>query len=487
MATYNPYMPYDPYGDEQAMYPGFKSKPTPGLIAPGDISASYDPFLAPGYTGDPLNPWGTAGPVQPQYTIGQNGEDNAYWSPEAMSAFNAAGFQSVPIGPSGSFLYNGQPSSQWSDETLNQARMLGVAEGTHNVQLNGQEYQQLGDQPFGDMPPEAFTALQNSGQIIYDPTYGYLVPADVYSMIAAEYGTDDNFFDKYGVYLAMAGMGAMAGVYGSTLAAGEAAGAGGYGAGVGSGFEGGTTVGGAGFAETSPYWNMTAGVEPTTAVPGAVEGGTVVGAPEYPMPPPSEVATFAPPLAQPASTSLIPGISDQLLGGIALGGFGYLGAQQQTKAFEDMAEAERARVAPYDQKLQESYAPDFNLWEQPGYEGALEKNAEIVTRQVTAQMGNPANNPAAEQEIQRRMDELYFQQLAAYRSGLTQAAGLSTGAVPAQVGAIQSTGQGYNALGYGAAYGLSQYPMGGVVSPGVTGTPGAPVVYIGGVPYYRGA
>lgn len=230
------------------------------------------------------------------------------------------------------------------------------------------------------------------------------------------------------------------------------------------------------------YWSM--GAENTVggvATDASAAGAGTYGAAEGTAPYLGVEAPVGTPLASPTtSTSLIPGVSDQLLGGVALGGFGYLGAQQQTKAFEDMAAAERARLAPYDQKLQESYSPDFNLWEQPGYEGALEKNAEIVTRQVTAQMGNPANNPAAEQEIQRRMDELYFQQLNAYRSGLTQSAGLSTGAVPAQVGAIQSTGQGYNALGYSAAYATN--PYGGA---GVVGAPGAPVVYIGGVPYRR--
>lgn len=497
--TYNP-MAYNPLPPTGVYNPN--ASPLTGTPPPlSDYSQQYG-VAGPTtgaysqYGSTPLNPWGTAGPLQAQYTREDMGEDNAYWSPEELATFSQAGFQYVPMGNTGSFLYNGQTQDQWDDATINQARQLGVLEGNQNVQLGGQEYQQVGDFSDGIFQiPEARAAAES--QVIYDPTYGYLLPAQSYSAIGQEYGQEGDFGD-YLPFVAAAGLGGLAGAYGSTLAAGEAATAGGYGAGVGSGFaEGGTTIGGAGSTLPESYWSMTAGATPETAIPGAVEGGVVTepyGVAEFGEGPMATGPTpvMGPPVSPPVASSMIPGVSDQVLTGGILAGTGLLSGKIQTDAYEDMAAAERARVAPYDQKLQESYAPDFNLWDQPGYEAAFQQNLDEVTRKVTASMGNPANNPAAQDAIQREMDAIYFRELTNYRAGLTQAAGLTTGAVPAQAGAINAQGQGMNALGYGAAYATSPYggmPYGYGGVPAYTYPGGAPpaTVMIGGVPYTRSA
>ena len=228
------------------------------------------------------------------------------------------------------------------------------------------------------------------------------------------------------------------------------------------------------------------GLPPPLTDTGAVFGegpvGDAVGTPV--MGPP---ATPPPPIPP----SLIPGISDQLLGGLALGGLGYIGAQKQIESFEDLAAAESAKTQPFFDELQNTYSPDFDPSTIPGFTDALTQGADIASRQYTASGGNPLNNPAVANQIADATQRLGLDQLNAHRAGLAGAAGIPTGSVSANLGAINAQGQGYNALGYGAGFGLAPpqaVSMGGALTiNGVRYVPNpAGPVNINGVRYAPG-
>lgn len=151
----------------------------------------------------------------------------------------------------------------------------------------------------------------------------------------------------------------------------------------------------------------------------------------------------------------IPGTDITIPGNVIAGGLqgilGYLGAQQQAGALGDVANQYLAIGAPYRGILSQSYSPNFNLWDQPGYKDAFTQAADTAARAVSAKSGNPFGNPGAMGEIASSvLNNSYLPALTNYRGQLGQFGGLglnTSGA--ASLGQAQSSGGTYDALGYG--------------------------------------
>ena len=157
--------------------------------------------------------------------------------------------------------------------------------------------------------------------------------------------------------------------------------------------------------------------------------------------------------------SLIPAIPSNVLGGAIQGIGGLLASDAQGDAYKDVSQQFMNIGAPYRNRLDASYQPGFNLWNQPGYAGAFDQAASDATRQWSIQ-GNPANNPGIQGSILSSvMNQSYLPALSNYRGGLMQAGGLglNTSGTASLAGA-GSEGSGWEAIGAGLGTALNPQP-----------------------------
>ena len=149
-----------------------------------------------------------------------------------------------------------------------------------------------------------------------------------------------------------------------------------------------------------------------------------------------------------------------LASGLLQGGLGYLGANQQADAIQDVANQNLALGAPYRDLLGQSYGQDFDLWSQPGYEDALTRAADISSRSWSAKAGNPAGNPTAQAGIYRDvLNEAFLPAMSNYRGQLGQFGGLGLNTSgQAQLMGAQQAGSGLDAIGYGVGTALNPQP-----------------------------
>ena len=202
-------------------------------------------------------------------------------------------------------------------------------------------------------------------------------------------------------------------------------------------------MGGLGSADAAAVGLGTAGATATTV--GATAGGI-------------SAATAA--INSALGTNLTDADLGRILTGVGQAGLGYLGSQEQADAYRDVSNQYMNLGAPYRGLLENSYRQNFDLMNQPGYGDAFERSADIATRAVSANRGNPYGNPTAMAEIQNQLwSQNYLPALSNYRGSLMQAGGMglnTSGA--ASLGAAQQTGGAYDALGYGLGTIFSPQP-----------------------------
>lgn len=266
---------------------------------------------------------------------------------------------------------------------------------------------------------------------------------------------DKTLLDKYGkqAVIALATMGT---AYGAAGGFSGAAGAGVEGtAGVAGGLEGSAPLAGIGLeapaatalgtgvasgtaAETAIADLMATGMSAEAAAAAVASGGSTIG-----------------PVG--AGSSLIPGIPNQVLSGVAQGALGALGAGISADAYKDVSADLLALGDPYRDLLEASYAPDFNLFDQPGYAQSLDQLADITTRQYSASSGNPANNPGISGDIYSSvLNTAYLPALTSYQSGLMNAGNMGLQPASQAMMQIPQANAGlYNAIGYGVGTALA--------------------------------
>lgn len=262
-----------------------------------------------------------------------------------------------------------------------------------------------------------------------------------------------DFLNSYGPLVVGAGLAAAAApAIGAAGAAGTGATEGALGAGAElfgpSALELGVP-GATGYA--APYAAGAAGLGASGGLmgPSAAELG-VPGASGYAAPAASGVSAAANGFKIPGTDITIPG--NVLAGGLQ-GLLGYLGAGQQSDAFENVANQQSAIGAPYRDLLLQSYQPGFDLMSQPGYGDAFSRIADISERANSARYGNTADSNTARAGIMSDVwNQGYLPALNSYRGGLGQFGGLGLNqSGTASLMGAQNSGGALDALGYGAA------------------------------------
>lgn len=146
-------------------------------------------------------------------------------------------------------------------------------------------------------------------------------------------------------------------------------------------------------------------------------------------------------------------LSDYLkIAGIAAStGLGVLGAKGQQDALSGVSDKYLALGAPHRARLESTYAPGFDLNNEPGFKSAMDTAAQTQARLWSPRVGNPADQPAAQAEIQKYLfGNVALPQLNTMRSqlGTFGQLGVNT-AGTAAMGGAQTSGGMYDALGYG--------------------------------------
>lgn len=141
----------------------------------------------------------------------------------------------------------------------------------------------------------------------------------------------------------------------------------------------------------------------------------------------------------------------KLLGSIAPGVLGALGANQQTDALREISDRYLSMGQPFRDRLNASYSPDFDINSMPGFQNALDTASQGVLRNLSAKVGNPFDNPGALMEANKYVaGSLALPQLNTYRSQLGSFGQLGTNtAGTADMAGAQAEGSGLNAIGYG--------------------------------------
>jgi hypothetical protein len=161
-------------------------------------------------------------------------------------------------------------------------------------------------------------------------------------------------------------------------------------------------------------------------------------------------------LTQPTGNTTL-GIPNNILAGGLQGLLGYIGAGQQSDAFQDVYNQQSAIGAPYRNLLQASYQPGFTMANEPGYKDALDLSTDSFLRAASAGRapgvsgGNPMDNPGAWAETMKYVNSsLALPQLNTYRGQLGQFGGMGLNtAGAASLGGAQTAGGGLDAIGYG--------------------------------------
>lgn len=142
----------------------------------------------------------------------------------------------------------------------------------------------------------------------------------------------------------------------------------------------------------------------------------------------------------------------KLAGILGSTGLGVLGANKQADAFKEASDKYFGLGAPYRDRLNASYGTGFDLTkEDPQFKNALNTSADTVLRRLSANEGNPFDNPGGTAEAMRYVTgSTYLPQLNTYRSQLGSFGGLGVNTAGTMDATKASTSGGlYDALGYG--------------------------------------
>ena len=143
------------------------------------------------------------------------------------------------------------------------------------------------------------------------------------------------------------------------------------------------------------------------------------------------------------------------LGGTGLStALGFLGSQQQTNAFKDLANKYSEYGAPSRARYEAAMSPGFDITSIPGYQGALDSTSESLLRKLSATGGNPYGNPGGLIEANKAI--VNGTAMPAYNEYARLNANTGFGssmnaAIPFQTAAINSDANSLNAIGSGLA------------------------------------
>jgi hypothetical protein len=147
------------------------------------------------------------------------------------------------------------------------------------------------------------------------------------------------------------------------------------------------------------------------------------------------------------------GVDDyaKILGSLGSAGLGLLGANAQSDALTGVSDKYLAMGQPYRSKLASTFDPSFSLMNEPGFRDAMDVSTKGVLSKLSANVGNPYDNPGAVSEAQKYiMGNVALPQLNTLRSQLGTFGQLGTNiAGTADMADAGNAGQGYDALGYG--------------------------------------
>lgn len=143
-----------------------------------------------------------------------------------------------------------------------------------------------------------------------------------------------------------------------------------------------------------------------------------------------------------------------LIGRLGPSILGFLGANNQSNAQNDLYKEWLKLGEPYRNSLASLNADPISFYNSPHVQGALQHGTDAMARSLSAKVGNPILNPTALQEMQnyttRGLMDMYNQRFGqlttAGQLGLGAAAGMGQGAVNAQAGPYNAIGAGIQSV-----------------------------------------
>jgi hypothetical protein len=138
-------------------------------------------------------------------------------------------------------------------------------------------------------------------------------------------------------------------------------------------------------------------------------------------------------------------------GAIAPGVLGMIGANQQSNTLQGISDKYLAMGAPFRDRLEQTFQPGYSLMNEPGFKDALDVSSQGVLRNLSARVGNPADNPGSQSEAMKYVTgSLALPQLNTMRSQLGTFGQLGTNmAGTADMAGANASGGALNAVGYG--------------------------------------
>lgn len=145
----------------------------------------------------------------------------------------------------------------------------------------------------------------------------------------------------------------------------------------------------------------------------------------------------------------------RMLGGLAQTGLGIFAGSQQADKTNALGEKILGMGAPSLARYEASFAPGFDLWQQPAYKSALQASWDTGLRAAGAKYGNPLDNPGAMAEVNKNvLGGLVLPGLQNYRemnraagfANVPQYAQIQTNAIGQQGGAWEAAGAGLERL-----------------------------------------
>ena len=143
------------------------------------------------------------------------------------------------------------------------------------------------------------------------------------------------------------------------------------------------------------------------------------------------------------------GLND-LLRGLIGGAGSYYSSKELADELGRISDRNFSIGEPYRALNLASYQPGFDLYNQPGYGDALNRSAEVATRQWNP-AGNPANNPGIQGNILNDVwTGSYLPALNSYRGGLLGSGSMGLAdSTQTALAAVNARNQGWGGVGYG--------------------------------------
>lgn len=152
-----------------------------------------------------------------------------------------------------------------------------------------------------------------------------------------------------------------------------------------------------------------------------------------------------------ASLAKMLGLDGKTIGSLLSSGLGAYASNKQTTALEDQAKRYEGYGAPYRQKLSDLYANPDSFLTSKEVQTPVQQGTNTLMRSLSTQ-GNPFGSGNALQQGQSYASDQLFGKLGQEKDRLAGFGGLSSynqAAPQAATNAIQSTSNGYNAIGSG--------------------------------------